>query len=135
MRNFTSNMLPISTAMWNAFWFKGIDCIDDLILPGQIIEQLERNKTMCSKNCPFTAPCEFMKQYKLYLDTLNFDEIINKLNNIAKRHKNIDTIVLMVYEKTTVNCAERPVLQQWFREHGIELEEWQKPSVKTSALI
>ena len=31
--------------------------------------------------------------------------------------------VLMVYEKDDVPCAERPVLQDWFAAHGIELKE------------
>ena len=41
-----------------------------------------------------------------------------------------DTIVLMVYEKMDVKCAERPVLQEWFKAHGIELPEWKKSTGK-----
>lgn len=133
MRNFTSNMLPISTATWDAQWFKGIERIEELICPGEIAEQLERQGTMCRKQCPFTAPCEFMRRYKEYLETLDFTAVLQKILMIGLSHKNIDTIVLMVYEKDDVQCAERPVLQEWFAENGIQLPEWKK--IKTIPLI
>lgn len=133
MRNFTSNMLPISTAAWDAQWFKGIERIDELACPGGIAEQLEAQGVMCRKQCPFTTPCEFMKRYKEYLDTLDFTAILQKLLTKALLHKGIDTIVLMVYEKDNVKCAERPVLQEWFKEHNIPLPEWKKK--QTTSLI
>ena len=30
----------------------------------------------------------------------------------------------MVHEKTSCKCAERPVLQEWFKENNYELKEW-----------
>lgn len=130
MRNFTDNMLPVSTAKWDAKWFKGIARIDDLVMPDSFVWELEQKDVMCRKNCPLHAPCDFMMKYKEYLNTLDFDKILAKLILLTLHNPFIDTIVLMVYEKADIQCAERPVLQQWFKEHGIELNEWTKPTIK-----
>lgn len=130
MRNLPSNMLPVSTAKWDAQWFKGqIKRIDDLVMPDEYVVDLERNNEMCRKDCPLVAPCSFMKKYREYLDTLDFNHIIMKLNLMLLDSK-ADTIVLMVYEKTEVKCAERPVLQAWFKDNGMELPEWKKVTGK-----
>ena len=133
MRNFKSNVLPVSTAAWDQEWFRGIDRIDELLIPLEAIEKLEKQRVMCQKDCKQTIPCAFMKEYKKYLDTLDFNNIIELLNSKVKSDK-IDTIVLLVYEKPTTKCAERPVLQEWFAEHGIELAEWEKPNHKVSLI-
>ena len=130
MRNFTDNMLPISTVKWDQAWFKGMERIDELVMPDSYVRDLETTDTMCRKNCPLQAPCGFMRKYKEYLDTLDFDKILTKLFLLSLKYPLTDTIVLMVYEKSDVPCAERPVLQEWFAEHGIKLVEWTKPIVQ-----
>ena len=130
MRNFTPNMLPVSTAKWDQQWFKGIDRIEELVMPDSYVWEIEQSGEMCRKNCPLSAPCKFMSKYKEYLDTLDFEKILTKLFLMSLAHAGVDTIVLMVYEKSDVQCAERPVLQQWFAEHGVELKEWTKPIIK-----
>lgn len=62
------------------------------------------------------------------MDSVGFDRIYNELEQIANKVKNIDKIedphiVLMVYENSTNECSERRVLQEFFRDHGIKIEE------------
>ena len=101
-------------------------CIKELILPDGIFEGLIETNEMCRKNCPLATPCKFMKRYREYLDTIDFDKLLVKLE-LLTLDKPVDTIVLMVYEKDDVPCAERPVLQDWFAAHGVELKKWVKP--------
>ena len=68
-----------------------------------------------------------MREYRKYLDTLDFNQFLTKLELLTLNKPSITAIVLMVYEKTDVSCAERPVLQDWFAAHGLELKEWTKP--------
>lgn len=133
LKDFTSNMMPVSTAMYEQSWFKGmVEHMPELVPPASIAVELEGRNEMCRKNCPFQLPCGFMKKYKEYLNTLDFNRILLKLETLTLKRPTVDTIVLMVYEKYDVPCAERPVLQEWFAEHGIELKEWCKPAKITS---
>lgn len=88
--------------------------------------------TMCSKPCKFAPPhCLFMETYKKYLNSLDFNDIYSRAVNLAERAaerigvKNPD-VVFMVHEPKTCLCAERPVLQEWFKEHNIEISEWER---------
>ena len=133
MKNFPSNVLPVSTVKWEQEWFRGkIPHIDELVMPDNLVYQIEQKGEMCRKNCPLKAPCLFMLEFRKYLDTLNFEQLITKLELLTIDKPYIDTIILMVYEKTDVPCAERPVLQAWFKDNGLELKEWTKPSKEKS---
>ncbi len=133
LKNIPSDLLPVSTVKWEQEWFRGtMPHLDELIVPDEIISKLEANGVMCRKNCPLSVPCPFMSEYRKYLDTLDFDRFITRLELLTLQKPTIKGIVLMVYEKTDVLCAERPVLQDWFTAHGLELKEWTKPEkVKT----
>ncbi len=136
LKDFTSNMMPVSTVVFEKEWFRGkVEHIPELVPPTQIAVELEAKGEMCRKNCPLTVPCAFMARYKEYLDSLDFNKVLLKLELLTLKYPTVDTIVLMVYEKYDVPCAERPCLQAWFAEHGIELKEWNKPAVKKSALF
>ena len=136
LKNFTANMMAVSTVAWEQKWFKGkVERMEELVCPSYIVKELEDHGEMCRKNCPFQAPCAFMTKYKEYLDTLDFNKILLKLEMLTLKHPTVNTIVLMVYEKYDVPCAERPVLQKWFAEHGIELKEWNKPQIKQTNLF
>ena len=133
VRFFTRNMLPVSTAMWDPKWyFKHIDAngivnglrAEMFVMPQNYIKNLEELGQMCRKDCPLKVPCLFMKDYRKYLDTLDFNQVYQYLENILAKYSYADTIVLMVHEKDTIPCAERPVIQEWFKDHGIELKEW-----------
>ena len=85
------------------------------------------------KPCPFLSKvphCKFMDAYLEYLRTLDFNYLISEFRRVAEEVRSITKfedepeIVLMVYEPKTCTCAERPVLQQYFKENGIVVEEW-----------
>lgn len=139
IRFFSPNMIPISTAMWDPKWYSNNAPYVDkngvingyrapiLNFPNDEWEKLQQQGAECRKNCPFSPPCLFMTKYKEYLDTLNFEQFMNDLKIFGEQLGILDPIfVLIVHEKPSCVCAERPVLQQWFKEHGIELKEWNK---------
>ncbi len=131
LKDFTTNMMPVSTAVFEQSWFRDkVEHIPELQPPSSIVVELEAKGEMCRKNCPFHAPCAFMDLYKQYLNSLDFNKVLTKLELLTLKYPAVDTIVLMVYEKYDVPCAERPCLQAWFAEHGIELKEWNKPQRK-----
>jgi hypothetical protein len=70
--------------------------------------------------------CKFLKDYKAYLDSLNFDMVKNLLEHETSKLRKDCDICLIVHEAVDNPCSERGPLIQWFREHGVELEEWQK---------
>ena len=128
LKNIPASMMPVSTVKWEQEWFRGtMPHAEELIMPDEIVYNLDKNEVMCRKNCPLSIPCAFMKEYRKYLDTIDFDNFITKLELLTIDKPTITAIVLMVYEKTDVPCAERPVLQAWFAAHGLELKEWTKP--------
>ena len=140
IRFFTPDMVPISTALYDPKWYRfKAPYVDKrgvlngyrmpiFNIPDDRWAQLEEQDLQCRRNCHMELPCAFMKTYKEYLDTLDFDTIMASLQTFEKQ-LNWDheaTFVLMVHESKQCQCAERPVLQEWFREHGVELKEWEK---------
>lgn len=142
VRNMKPHMLPISTAAFDPKWWKtGFDKngvmngfrIPELIMPEEYLKNIPKEE-MCSKDCKLGySPCHIKKQcafeqaYYSYLNTLDFKYLLYRLDfkaELASRTHNIDTIILLVHEPPNRYCAERPVLQKWFEENGIELKEW-----------
>lgn len=145
IRNFTPNMIPVSTAMFDPKWYhtKDGNCyldknnvingmrIEYLHLPSSIYNMLEASDKGCSKNCPLPKDgnCEFMKQYYKYLSSIPFKNLHNHLNMIANQHQQLmhyteePIVVLIVHESPNTGCAERPVLVQYFKDNGVDLEE------------
>ena len=151
IRFFEKHMIPISTCYSDPNWYynyrqpgtiykdkhgvlNGLR-EDSLMIDEDRVNQVEAADNMCKKDCPFKEhlPCMFMRKYREYLDTLDFDELVNKLTRAAEISAEIlkldcePVIVLMVYEPISCKCAERPVLQAYFKAHGIDLLEWQPP--------
>lgn len=135
IRFFPKTMLPISTAMWDPKWYhdmlpqwnvykdkRGVIC-------GVRYEKFAPNEiggTECGackgiKN----GNCDFIKLYKQKLDKLDFNQTIKNLKDLAEYYGCRD-ICLMVHEKPDVKCGERWPLKEWFREHGVELQEFHK---------
>lgn len=90
----------------------------------------------CKPECGHkeTLPnCPFLTAYKKYLDTVDFDnyllpefiriaEEVRKINNFEDEAE----IILLVYEKPDNPCSERGPLIEYFKMHGVTLEEYQK---------
>ena len=134
MRNFPPNMVGFSSAIYNPRWLprgksqNGIIWVDiPPLKPGIECEGL------CCGKCEPKHPqdCAFLKTYRAQLDKLNFSEIVSKIEAIARKVKegegfeDVD-VAILVYETPKNNCSERIPIQQWFRDNGMEIEEWHK---------
>lgn len=142
VRFFKSNMLPISTAMFDPQWFK--------LKPGNRVHKDKRGivnginyKPLNPKsadpndqcrghdNCSKTPDeCEFLQTYRKQLDEINFPAFMSDMNKIADRFLSLHTnkiIVLLFHEPSTNKCSEREVVIPWMRDNGIEISELKYP--------
>ena len=115
LRKLPSNILPLSTAVYKPKWYDGLSIRE--LSPYKI-------KDVECIDCDHAhhETCSFLKQYREYLETLDFDEIYHKLNAVSEL-SNMD-VCLLVYEVTSNPCSERGPLVDWFRKHGVELVEF-----------
>lgn len=134
IRNFPSNLVGLSTAVFNPKWLhpgksqNGILWLDiPPLKPGHSCNGL------CSGHCNPKHPhdCEFLKQYRIQLDNINFNEFLIKLNKLKEKienneHLNDIDFALLVYEVPTNPCSERVVIQDWFKANNLEIQEWHK---------
>lgn len=144
------NQIPMSTAMWEPRWFhngherefvdkRGVYCglrAQPFLLTQEALEESKASHEFCGKNCSFLykAPnCGFMKAYRHQLTKLNKAKVLDYFEKVAQTVKNKieyegePEIVLLVYEKPEIKCAERPVIVEWFKNNGLEIEEYQAP--------
>lgn len=142
VRNLQPNMIPFSTATGEPSWYHDNKDRNHVFIDkrgvynGLIAEPFQFDKTLlsdvpCCKGCslkPFT--CSFMRAYRESIEKHSFDDIITYLSNkIEQVRETLDfkgepIVILLVYEKPTCECAERPVIQQYFKDHGYEVTEW-----------
>ena len=150
IRNMKPNMLPVSTAMWDPKWFhdgrgNGYRYIDkngvingirmiDLMMPLYKWEELVKRNESCEHcNNWIAGMCPFMQEYAKCIREKNpdFQKFITFCDGYLQflnQHLNLylDTIIFIVYEAPSRGCGERPELQQWFEENGMELKEFNK---------
>lgn len=147
IRNFTRNMIPISTAIWDPAWYHNFtqdynhifydrrNILNGLRIE-TIIEQ-GRKSNHGSEICPCEGKdfqtCSFLHNYKKNLENINFKEMIADMQKLADDYKEKEKIneeiilVLIVYETPNNLCSERIPLQQYFTEHGWECKELKYP--------
>ena len=133
LRKFPRNLVGLSTAHWNPKWRpmgkdkRGVICVDcPPFKPGRECDGL------CNGSCNPKHPqdCAFLKTYKAQLDKLNLTKIQDSLGKLAVQialdegFQDID-FAFLVYETPSNPCSECVPIQQWFKEHNIECEEWQ----------
>lgn len=151
IRFMNPKLLPISTAKYDPGWFRqpdgswkldsnnvanGLRC-NAFVFDQRIWDKLAERHEECSKDCPRLGNCKFMHLYKRQLDSaIDFNYLIRWFENVIENYKidmmklkslyldNVD-IVLLVHEPETCKCAERPVIVQYFKEHGIDVQEWE----------
>ena len=138
VRFFPPNLVPLSTAAWPPKYF-GVPSLQFVdkngVINGLDIPPLKPGKQLeglCYGSCFPKHPedCEFLKQYRMQLDKLDFKKVMNSLHHLADKiaadyKYNEVNFALMVYEATRNPCSERVVIQQWFRDNGVDIEEWQ----------
>ena len=136
IRFFPQNLIPVSTAKWDPDWYHNYKGNSHIFLDKRkIINGVRCNglspykiDSNCCKSCDKTNydKCSFLKEYKKFLDSLDFNIVKSVLEHeISKLRKDAD-ICLIVHEAPDNNCSERKALVEWFRENGVELREWSK---------
>lgn len=132
LRNFPKNLVGLSTAAWNPKWRpmgkdkRGVICVDcPPFKPGRACEGLCNGKC----NPPHPQDCEFLKVYKQQLDKINLTSIMENLGRLAQQisqDENLNDIdfAFLVYETPQKECSERRIIQEYFKERGIEIKEW-----------
>lgn len=133
LRKFPTNLVGLSTAAWNPKWRpmgkdkRGVICVDcPPMKPGHECEGL------CAGKCDPKHPqdCAFLKTYKSQLDRINLTQFQNSLGKLATQiasdegFNDVD-FALLVYETPTNPCSERWPIQQWGKENGLNIQEWQ----------
>lgn len=140
IRNFTPDMIPVSTAKWDPKWYGPIHIDENGVLNGLRIPEFtpgESCENLCQgKNCDkIPESCPFMKAYREQFKKLIFKNVYRRLSVIAEHGRNIlglpydiePHIVLMVYEAPSNPCSERAAIQEFFRSNGVECNELQYP--------
>ena len=137
-------MLPISTAIWDPLWFhngtsrtrgefrdkNGI--WNGVRIPILSPATLESGLCNNSNNCKPDS-CEFLRKYREYLNSLDFDKLYLSLEKLSDAFMELEKLsedphlVLMVHEKPDNPCSEREALQEYFNSHGIYCEELNYP--------
>ncbi len=133
LRKFPQNLVGLSTAHWNPKWRpmgkdkRGVICVDcPPFKPGRECDGL------CEGKCDPKHPqdCAFLKAYKAQLDKISLTSIREHLEKLAAQialdegFEDVD-FAFLVYETPSNPCSERIPIQQWFKEHNVECEEWQ----------
>ena len=142
IRFFKPNMIPISTAKWDPKWYhqnKGQEYwfLDkngvinglraEVFAPGPVAGNL------CRGSCDPKEPesCMFLRAYKHQLNQLNFDEIMERTERLCKAvqptvgYEGEPIAVFIVHEAPNNACSERVSIQNFFKNNGIECEEYQ----------
>lgn len=147
IRNFTPNLIPVSTCLSDPKWYKppkgkeyyidkrGVICglrYEPLVVQKYCTYECIGKLSICNLAYNKNYMCELMAEYKTLLDTtVNFNKTIKAFNyciDLFKNHCNKEPIiVLMVYESIKNPCSERQALQEYFTSHGIKCTELDYP--------
>ena len=141
IRFFTSDLIPLSTAVWDPKWFMAADKVkigNNSVLYGLKYTPFvpgDGCNNLChgSEGCPYNpSDCAFLKAYRAQLDRLDFNKVYNHLQLLSDAFKRDlsmveePTLVFIVYEPPYKKCSEREVLKAWFQDHGVELKEYER---------
>jgi len=123
IRNFTPNMVPVSTAISDPAWYRppinekyyidkrGIVC--GLRYEPLIVQKYGTHTCPCKERSD-ACICPTMIEYRNLLFSLVDKEKTLKAFEYYLNKFNADTIVLIVYEAPTNLCSERAALQEFF---------------------
>lgn len=139
------NYIPLSTAVWDPKWFhqnkgqkfqwkdkngvwNGLRA--EPFVPGPLCENLCRGPEVCKTKD--SSQCEFLQMYHVQLKKLDFANIIWRMRILANEIQQVEgfteepIIVLIFHEKYDNPCSERVIVQKWFEENGMKIEEFNK---------
>ena len=132
VRNFPVNLIGLNTTIWPPKWRplgkdkRGVIVLDCFPLkPGIECDGL------CNGSCSPKHPnnCDFLKVYKNQLELIDIDKFFYSLQNLHDKicdGENLNDVdfAFIFFEKYDNPCSERWPVQDWFRAHGLKIEEW-----------
>lgn len=144
IRNFTPNIIPLSTAISDPSWYhngrnKYITFFDkrgiinglraEPFVPGPQCHDLCHGAKECG-NSP--SQCTFLQVYREQLNKLNFEDILARFYQLNRKMRALENtdweykFALIFHEAPTNPCSERWAVQDWFKAHGYNIEEFKK---------
>ena len=127
VRDFPINLVGLNTTVWPPKYRplgtdkRGVTVLNcKPLVPGRECEYLCRG----SCNPPHPQDCAFLQTYRKQLDKLNFQEFYTYMQELSQKYNNCD-FAFIVFEPPTRLCSERGQIQNWFRDNGIDIKEWQ----------
>lgn len=138
IRFFPHNLIPLSTAVWPPkYQLKDSSGQLAIVVQCPPFTPGAQCAGLCQGKCEPKHPqdCKFLQTYRAQLDneiTEDFFQTLNKLHDDICRGEGFDDVdfAFIVYEAPNNPCSERQVIQQWFKDHHILIEEWHKASCK-----
>lgn len=148
IRHFPPDLVPLSTAVWAPKWFKknnrqykdsrgvinGIEA--------RIFAPIDSHCLQCTNDMKVTIAgdnCPFKYFYRKQLDALDFCWVWGKFIELAKRIKEKEgfdpDFALMLHEAPGNICSERSVIQDWFKDNGNPIWEWDYDTMSRDELI
>lgn len=135
--------IPLSTAVWDPKWFHqfhGQDYIfkdkngvynglrAEPFVP-QIHGTAACNGQPCNKQ---PSSCAFLHQYLAQLNQLDLNDILQRCQTLGTKIQLLEQFdeepqyIFLVHEAPTNLCSERGVIQKWFAQYDIDVQEWSK---------
>lgn len=134
VRNFPKNLVVLSTVVWEPKWYKvgGIDKNGIISLRCPPLIPGEQCGGLCNGKCNPKHPkdCTFLQTYSKQLEAIDFNDFINKLLDLRARllddfpDRDDFDFAFVFFEKYDNPCSERWPVQDWFKQHGVEIIEW-----------
>lgn len=107
-----ADLVPVSIAYLTPVWYEGETCFE--LAPSRKLLKGYKAGEITQK--------EYIKQYKDFLKTVKWGEVIEKLFTISDHHDSKD-LVLCCYEKPSDFC-HRHLLAEYLTDHGMDVQEW-----------
>lgn len=136
--------IPMSTAIYDPLWYhqgsynkKKVFKDKNNVINGLRLDLFTPSfkgcTTLCRgpENCKSKPDnCEFLKEYRKQLDSLDFDQLMIEFNKLifefkkANNFNEIPEIILLFHEVPDNPCSERQVVKQYFKDHGLIVSEF-----------
>jgi hypothetical protein len=121
IRNFTPNMIPVSTCLSDPAWYRPPEGKEYYIDKRGIVCGLRYEPLIVQPTwgcpCQFQGEgnpyCDFLREYRRNLYEIDKEKTLKAFEYCLNKF-NADTIVLIVYETPKNPCSERYVLQEFF---------------------
>jgi hypothetical protein len=136
VRNFPPNLVILNTTVWPPKWYKigGIDKRGVISLHCPPLRPNHSCDGLCNGKCNPKHPhdCQFLKVYQQQLESIDFKLFMQQLTNLRNKllkdfpNQSDFNFAFVFFEKYDNPCSERWPVQQWIRNHGLEIEEWKE---------